>query len=136
MFSACKFIFMQVFHAAYCSHFEPSQAKQLRHICKEYVDNCMAHMPELIRKQKTHYLLHLVVCMLDYEPSSALVQKGKECTFKTCFVLPWYRCESFNSLVQLQNNKLAPSRDIANHFAVVDHVRYICEGGLFNTNEQ
>eukprot|EP00731_Ephydatia_muelleri_P005115 Em0002g1291a len=114
----------KVFHMAYCSHFEPSQDEQLRHICKEYVDNCMAHMPELVHKQKTHYLLHLVDCMLDYGPSSAFSAE---------------RCESFNSLVRLQNiygNKLAPSRDIANHFAIIDHVRYICEGGLFNTNEQ
>ncbi|KAL5496914.1 hypothetical protein EMCRGX_G013291 [Ephydatia muelleri] len=73
---------LQVFHAAYCSHFEPSQAEQLRHIWKEYGDNCMAHMPELCRKN-------------------------------------------------IYGNKLAPSRDIANHFAVVDHIRYICEGGLF-----
>ena len=65
------YFFMQVFHMAYCSHFEPSQDEQLHHICKEYVDNCMAHMPELVHKQKTHYLLHLVDCMLDYGPSSA-----------------------------------------------------------------
>jgi hypothetical protein len=70
-FKPLSFIFMQVFHAAYCCHFEPSQAEELRHICQEYVDNCMAHMPELVHKQKTHYLLHLVDCMLDYGPSSA-----------------------------------------------------------------
>ena len=49
-----------------------------------------------------------------------------------------YRCESFNSSVRLQNiygNKQAPSRDIANHFAIVEHLRYICGGGLFNSNE-
>eukprot|EP00731_Ephydatia_muelleri_P002916 Em0001g2916a len=50
-----------------------------------------------------------------------------------------YRCESFNSSVRLQNiygNKQAPSRDIANHFAIVEHLRYICGGGLFNSNER
>eukprot|EP00731_Ephydatia_muelleri_P015799 Em0009g223a len=114
----------EVFYIAYCCHFEPSQAEQLRHICQEFVDNCIAHMPELARKQKTHHLLHLVDSMLDYGPSSAFSAE---------------RCESFNSMVRLQNifgNKLSPSRDIANHFACVEHIRFICEGGLFNNNEQ
>eukprot|EP00731_Ephydatia_muelleri_P033943 Em0042g22a len=114
----------KVFYIGYCCHFEPSQAEQLRHICQEFVDNCIAHMPELARKQKTHHLLHLVDSMLDYGPSSAFSAE---------------RCESFNSMVRLQNifgNKLSPSRDIANHFACVEHIRFICEGGLFNNNEQ
>eukprot|EP00731_Ephydatia_muelleri_P021977 Em0014g568a len=40
--------------------------------------------------------------------------------------------------VHLQNiygNKQAPSRDIAKHFATVEHLCYICGGGLFNSNE-
>lgn len=48
------------------------------------------------------------------------------------------RCESFNSAVRLQNifvNKQAPSRDIANQIAVVEHLHYICNGGIYNNNE-
>ena len=44
-----------------------------------------------------------------------------------------------NSTVRLQNiygNKQAPSRDIANHFAVVEHLRYICNGGYYDSNER
>ena len=50
-----------------------------------------------------------------------------------------YRFESFNSSVRLQNiyeNKQAPSRDIANHFATVEYLRYICGGGLFKGDER
>ena len=41
--------------------------------------------------------------------------------------------------MRLQNifgNKQAPSRDIANHFAVVEHLRYICNGGIYNNGEK
>ena len=44
-----------------------------------------------------------------------------------------------NFTVRLQNiygNKQAPSRDIANHFAVVEHLRYICNGGYYDSNER
>lgn len=114
----------KVFCLAYCCHFDPKQADQLQQICQEFVNNCMTHMPELSYKQKTHHLLHLINNMVDYGPSSAFSAE---------------RCESFNSMVRLQNifgNKRAPSRDIANHFAHVNHIRFICEGGPFNKNEQ
>lgn len=81
-------------------------------------------MPTLVHKQKVHYLLHLVESMRNYGPSSAFSAE---------------RCESFNSTVRLQNifgNKQAPSRDIANHFAVVEHLRFICDGGNYNGNER
>ena len=41
--------------------------------------------------------------------------------------------------MRLQNifgNKQAPSRDIANHFAIVEHLRYICGGGKHNGDER
>ncbi|KAL5502698.1 hypothetical protein EMCRGX_G009512 [Ephydatia muelleri] len=47
-------------------------------------------------------------------------------------------CEYFNSGVRLRNifsNKQAPSRDIANYFANLQSIRYICQGGLFNNND-
>ena len=48
------------------------------------------------------------------------------------------RCESFNGSVRMQNiygNKQAPSRDIANHFACIEYLRFLCEGGVFNAGE-
>eukprot|EP00731_Ephydatia_muelleri_P002784 Em0001g2784a len=59
-------------------------------------------MPEMLRKQKVHYILHLV------QP------------------------ESFNSDVRIQNNKQAPSRDIAAHFSVIEHLHFVCEGSCYN----
>eukprot|EP00731_Ephydatia_muelleri_P004895 Em0002g1071a len=43
--------------------------------------------------------------------------------------------ESFNSDVRIQNifgNKQAPSRDIVAHFSVIEHLRFVCEGGCYN----
>lgn len=42
------------------------------------------------------------------------------------------RFESFNSNVRTYNvfgNRLAPSRDIAKRFCILQHLRYICHGG-------
>ena len=43
------------------------------------------------------------------------------------------RCESFNGVIRSYNvngNKRASSRDIATRFAVVEHLRFICSGGV------
>ncbi|KAL5509435.1 hypothetical protein EMCRGX_G004809 [Ephydatia muelleri] len=114
----------KVFRIAYCDFFDPAEADTLHQICVGFVHTVRDFMPSLLRKQKVHYFLHLVESMQDYGPTSAFSAE---------------RCESFNSSVRLQNiygNKQAPSRDIANHFAIVEHLRYICGGGLFNSNER
>ncbi len=49
------------------------------------------------------------------------------------------RCEAFNSCIRAQNiygNKQAPSRDICNRFAVIEHIRYICEGGFLPSGKR
>ncbi|KAL5463475.1 hypothetical protein EMCRGX_G032371 [Ephydatia muelleri] len=40
-------------------------------------------------------------------------------------------CSAFSA----ESNKQAPSRDIANYFANLQSIRYICQGGLFNNND-
>ena len=46
-----------------------------------------------------------------------------------------HRCETFNSLIRARNiyaNRLAPSKDIALGFAVIEHLRFLCSGGSFD----
>ena len=33
-------------------------------------------------------------------------------------------------------NRHAPSKDISYSFAVIEHLRFICSGGLYSQNEQ
>ena len=43
-----------------------------------------------------------------------------------------YRCETYNSLIRARNifaNRLASSRDIAQGFASLEHLRFICSQG-------
>ena len=48
--------------------------------------------------------------------------------------IEYNRYETFNSLIRTRNifgNKQAPSRDIAQGFGVLEHLRFICAGGSF-----
>lgn len=87
----------------------------------------------MLKKQKVHLMLHLVECMNHFGPTSAFNSErcvGNSNTFLINIVC--YRCETFNSFIRVQNifgNKGAPSRDIAYHFSVIEHLRYICDGG-------
>ena len=40
-------------------------------ICVAFFEAIKMHMPELLQKQKTHLILHLVDCMRELGPSSA-----------------------------------------------------------------
>ena len=49
------------------------------------------------------------------------------------------RCESFNGLMRTQNvysNRQAPSRDIGKSFGVLNYIRYICDGGVYDGDKR
>lgn len=49
------------------------------------------------------------------------------------------RFESLNSRVRTFNvfsNRQAPSRDIAGHFSVLQHLRFLCHDGQMGPNER
>ena len=57
----------------------------------------------------------------------------------TIITLNLIRFEAFNSLMRTQNvhgNRHAPSKDISHNFAVIEHLRFICSGGLYLQDEQ
>ena len=91
-------------------------------------------MPELLQKQKTHLALHLVDSMIKFGPCSAFSAERYvyRMYYHTCTRYFSFRFESFNSNVRNYNvhgNRLAPSRDIAMRFCILQHLRYICHGG-------
>eukprot|EP00731_Ephydatia_muelleri_P020999 Em0013g726a len=77
--------------------FELSKAEAWHQICVDFVHSVRYLMPKMPRKQKVHYILHLVQCKQDYGPSSSFCAE---------------RPESFNSSIRLQNI-LATSRLLA-----------------------
>ncbi|KAL5457374.1 hypothetical protein EMCRGX_G034624 [Ephydatia muelleri] len=107
--SRSPYIVWCVSHIAYCDFFDPTEANAWQQICIDFVHSVRTFMPKLLHKQKVRYLLHLVERMKNYGPSS---------TFSA------------------ELNKQAPSRDNANHFAIVEHLHYICNGCYYDSNER
>ena len=62
---------LQLFKIAYCDYFDPSKAAECNDICKSFVETSSQCMPEMLKKQKVHLLLHLVECMAQFGPTSA-----------------------------------------------------------------
>lgn len=75
---------MQVFQIAYCEFFAMSMYEEWSRICVAFVGAIKTHMPELLQKQKTHLILHLVDCMREWGPSSAF--SAERYNLKTCYV--------------------------------------------------
>ncbi|KAL5499721.1 hypothetical protein EMCRGX_G011180 [Ephydatia muelleri] len=105
--------FTKVFQIAYCDIFQPSSADSCRNVCHAFVDSAKCHMPTLLEKQKT-YLLHFVDCMIQFGPSSAFSAESR--------LMPMFR--------HIFGNRLAPSRDIAQRFSTLQHLRYIRSDGV------
>ena len=116
----------------------PEEAESHRLTCTKFVNSVLKNMPDLAKRLKMHLLLHLVDNMLTFGPSSSVSTERYICIYmQHCAFIHFYcRFESFNSFIRGQNiysNRRAPSRDIAYNFAVLEHVRSICSGALFNS---
>ena len=71
------------------------------------------------------YVCECIVCMLLNYPLNI-----------ACLLC---RFEYYNSKVREQNifsNRRAPSRDIAKHFAILQHIRAITDGGCYGDSEK
>ena len=124
-----------MFQIAYCDIFKPSLADSCRDACRTFVDAAKHHMPTLLEKQKTHLLIHLVDCMIQFGPTSAFsAERHIESALMIIYLhKPFHRFESFNANVRTYNifgNRLAPSWDIAQRFSTLQHLRYICSDGV------
>eukprot|EP00731_Ephydatia_muelleri_P006511 Em0003g759a len=108
-----------VFAIAYAKSYNRHLKEQWKSVCQNFIDSVKVHFPNLLRRPKMHLILHLIECLEQYGPTSAFSAE---------------RCESFNSDVRAQNiysNRQAPSRDSGKHFAVLEHVRHIVDGGRY-----
>eukprot|EP00731_Ephydatia_muelleri_P012809 Em0007g119a len=111
--------YSKVFAIAYAKSYNRHLKEQWKSVCQNFIDSIKVHFPNLLRRPKMHLILHLIECLEQYGPTSAFSAE---------------RCESFNSDVRAQNiysNRQAPSRDIGKHFAVLEHVRHIIDGGRY-----
>lgn len=126
--------FLQVFRIAYCQKLRLSTITETQHICNEFVQTVKENAPELLKKVKVHLILHLPQSMADFGPTSVIITLFFilcSLVLSTYCTIP-HRCESYNSVIRAKNifgNRLAPSRDIACGFAILEHLRFICSGG-------
>ncbi len=138
----CTSLLLQVFKLAYCGKFEAERVVQCQRICVEFVQAVQITFPEMLQKPKIHLLLHLIDSMRDFGPASGfnterfvtLSNTAKEHYDYACG-LYFCRCESYLSQLRHQNiysNRQAPSRDIAEAFVKLEHLRFVCSGGLFD----
>ncbi|KAL5488729.1 hypothetical protein EMCRGX_G017714 [Ephydatia muelleri] len=100
-----------------------SKVESMKSVCLGFAQAVDKHCPELRSKLKIHLLLHLPDHMLQFGPPSG---------FNT------ERCESYNGVIRSHNiyaNKHAPSKDIANSFAIQESIRFFCSGGHLDQSE-
>ncbi|KAL5505895.1 hypothetical protein EMCRGX_G007436 [Ephydatia muelleri] len=113
----------KVFKLAYCEQFTPDKVESMKSVCLGFAQAVDKHCPELRSKLKIHLLLHLPDHMLQFGPPSGFNSE---------------RCESYNDVIRSHNiyaNKHAPSKDIANSFAIQESIRFFCSGGHLDLSE-
>ena len=71
---------LAVFKIAYCGHFSSKDEVQYREVCKNFVRTVSIHSPEISKKIKVHFVLHLVDSMLKFGPTSAFNTERLDCS--------------------------------------------------------
>ncbi|KAL5491783.1 hypothetical protein EMCRGX_G017141 [Ephydatia muelleri] len=66
--------YASVFQIAYCDFLELSKAEAWNQIFADFVHSVRNFMTEMLRKQKVHYILHLVQCMPESFNSDVRIQ--------------------------------------------------------------
>ena len=105
------------------------------------------YMPQFAKRLKVHLILHLVDCIQDFGPASGFNTERYIVHNKYSYklwtttlnytiqaIIIFFRFEAFNSLIRAQNifgNRHALSKDISYNFAVLEHLRYLCSGGVY-----
>lgn len=131
-----------MFKLAYCDYCVEDKESEYKEICKDFVDKILQYLPELGKKLKVHLILHLVDDMMDFGPTSSFnTERYHRVIFLSNIVAIMYhcRCEAFNSLMRARNifsNRLAPSRDIAHGFEVLENLRAVCAGNEFGSSKR
>ena len=133
--------FPQVFRLAYCIPLRKDDIDQYRETCRLFVESTVQYMPTFSKRLKVHLILHLVDCIVEFGPASCFSTERyvNNVWFKfTNPTIEIIRFEAFNLLMRTQNvygNRHSPSRDISNNFAVLEYLRFICSGGLYQDEQ-
>lgn len=128
----------QVFRVTYCQKFSLSSRDEYQRVCEGFVSSVKEHFPHLQKKVKIHRLLHLIDNIVDFGPTSSFNTERYACLSLTSSLIvtySFYRCETFNSLIRARSvyaNRLAPSRDIAKSFAMIEYMQFLCAGGTLD----
>ncbi|KAL5484433.1 hypothetical protein EMCRGX_G020930 [Ephydatia muelleri] len=99
-----------VFAIAYAKSYNRHLKEQWKSVCQNFIDSVKVHFLNLLRRPKMHLILHLIECLEQYGPTSAFSAERAQ---------------------NIYSNRQAPSRDIGKHFAVLEHVRHIVDGGRY-----
>eukprot|EP00731_Ephydatia_muelleri_P011328 Em0006g222a len=111
----------KLFKLVYCDKLYLEMINEYRDACCSFVQTVQRNCPGHRKKPKLHLLMHLPEYIeLFGHPSSYNTE----------------RCETYNSLIRSQNvygNKMAPSKDIAHSFAVLNSIYFTFSGGIINS---
>ena len=108
-----------------CVKVNPESMSYYENIVQNFVATYTStrHFPTLQRKSKIHLLLLLPEHMRMFGPTSYNTERFVDFHVKILIL----RCESYNLLIRCRNiysNRQAPSKDIANSFAIQESIRF------------